>query len=125
MRRVALIVEDSGSMRQLIAMSLRRIPGLEILEASNGFEALRRLGEPPVPDILLIDINMPEMDGLKLVARVRSDERLKHVPIIIVTTEGSAEDYERAMALGANEYLTKPIQGARLLAKVKGLLKVE
>ena len=75
-------------------------------------------------DIILTDINMPIMDGLKLVKRVRTDEALKDIPIIIITTEGAEEDRQRALALGANAYITKPIQAPQVIAKVKELLKL-
>jgi two-component system chemotaxis response regulator CheY len=67
---------------------------------------------------------MPIMDGLKLVRRVRSDEALRHIPIIIITTEGAEEDRQRALALGANAYITKPIQAPQVIAKVKELLSI-
>jgi two-component system chemotaxis response regulator CheY len=76
-------------------------------------------------DIVVTDINMPIMDGLKLVKRIRSDEHHKNVPIIIITTEGSQEDRSRALALGANAYITKPIQAPQVIAKVKELLSLE
>jgi two-component system, chemotaxis family, chemotaxis protein CheY len=68
---------------------------------------------------------MPIMDGLKLVKRVRSDPTHKDVPIIIITTEGSSEDRSRALQLGANAYITKPIQAPQVIAKVKELLKID
>jgi two-component system chemotaxis response regulator CheY len=74
-------------------------------------------------DIALIDINMPVMDGLKLIRLMRSEETLKDIPIVVITTEGASEDRERALDLGANEYLTKPIQANRVLSVVKGLMK--
>ncbi|MCU1278794.1 MAG: Chemotaxis regulator - transmits chemoreceptor signals to flagelllar motor component CheY [bacterium] len=119
----ALVVEDSPTMRQLIVFALRRIRGLEVLEADDGVDALRKLAASKL-DIILTDINMPIMDGLKLVKRVRSDESLKGIPIIIITTEGAEEDRQRALALGANAYITKPIQAPQVIAKVKELLKI-
>lgn len=119
----ALVVEDSPTMRQLIVFALRRIRGLEVLEADDGVDALRKLAASKL-DIILTDINMPIMDGLKLVKRVRSDEALKNIPIIIITTEGAEEDRQRALALGANAYITKPIQAPQVIAKVKELLKI-
>jgi len=119
----ALVVEDSPTMRQLIVFALRRIRGLEVLEADDGVDALRKLAASKL-DIILTDINMPIMDGLKLVKRVRSDEALKSIPIIIITTEGAEEDRQRALALGANAYITKPIQAPQVIAKVKELLKI-
>jgi two-component system, chemotaxis family, chemotaxis protein CheY len=120
---IALVVEDSPTMRQLIVFALNRIRGLQVVEADDGVDALRKLGGGKL-DIILTDINMPIMDGLKLVKRVRSDEALKNIPIIIITTEGADEDRQRALALGANSYITKPIQAPQVIAKVKELLKL-
>jgi two-component system chemotaxis response regulator CheY len=119
----ALVVEDSPTMRQLIVFALRRIRGLEVLEADDGVDALRKMAATKL-DIILTDINMPIMDGLKLVKRVRSDDALKAIPIVIITTEGAEEDRQRALALGANAYITKPIQAPQVIAKVKELLKL-
>ena len=119
----ALVVEDSPTMRQLIVFALNRIKGLTVVEANDGVDALRKLSAQQL-DIILTDINMPIMDGLKLVRRVRSDEALKSIPIIIITTEGAEEDRQRALALGANSYITKPIQAPQVIAKVKELLKI-
>ena len=118
----ALVVEDSPTMRQLLVFALRRIKDITIVEANDGVDALRKLAVPPRPDIILTDINKPIMDGLKLVARVRSDDDLKRVPIIIITTEGGQEDRHRALALGANAYVTKPIQAPQVVAMVKELM---
>jgi len=123
--RTALVVEDSPTMRQLIVFALKRIKGLSIIEADDGVDALKKLAGPARPDIILTDINMPIMDGLKLVKRVRSDDGLKTIPIIIITTEGGAEDRQRALALGANAYITKPIQAPQVIAKVKELLGIQ
>ncbi len=119
----ALVVEDSPTMRQLIVFALNRIRGLTVLEANDGVDALRKMTAQPL-DIILTDINMPIMDGLKLVRRVRSDEALKAIPIVIITTEGAEEDRQRALALGANAYITKPIQAPQVIAKVKELLRI-
>jgi two-component system chemotaxis response regulator CheY len=119
----ALVVEDSPTMRQLIVFALHRIRGLSVIEADDGVDALRKLAASKL-DIILTDINMPIMDGLKLVKRVRSDEALKAIPIVIITTEGAEEDRQRALALGANAYVTKPIQAPQVIAKVKELLKL-
>jgi two-component system chemotaxis response regulator CheY len=118
-----LIVEDSPTMRQLLVFALRRLKDVEIVEAQDGMDGLRRVSSDHF-DIALIDINMPVMDGLKLIRLMRDEESLRQIPIVVVTTEGADEDRERALALGANEYLTKPIQANRVLAVVKDLLKV-
>jgi two-component system chemotaxis response regulator CheY len=96
---------------------------VEIAEAQDGMDGLRRVSNDHF-DLALIDINMPVMDGLKLINLIRSDDNLKDIPICVITTEGAKEDRERAMSLGANEYLTKPIQANRVLAVAKSLLKI-
>ena len=118
-----LIIEDSPTMRQLIRFALNRIPGAVVVETSDGVDGLKKLSSNEV-DLILTDINMPIMDGLKLVNLVRSNEAYKEIPIVIITTEGAKEDKERAMALGANAYITKPIQSTALLSTVKELLKL-
>ena len=117
----ALVVEDSQTMRQLIVFALRRLKALDITEADDGGDALRKLQGAKF-DILITDINMPIMDGLKLVRVVRQDAIHKEIPIVIITTEGAQEDRERALALGANAYITKPIQAPQVINTVKELL---
>ena len=118
-----LVVEDSPMMRQLLVFALARIKRISVTEAEDGVDALRKLANTRF-DLVVTDINMPIMDGLKLVKRIRGDEVHKDVPIIIITTEGSTEDRQRAMALGADAYITKPIQAPQVIAKVKELLDV-
>lgn len=118
--KTALIVEDSPTMRQLLVYAVGRLD-LHTVEASDGVDALKKLSEI-TPDIILADINMPVMDGLKLVKRVRSDERLRDIPIVIITTEGADEDRERALSLGANAFVTKPIQAPQVVELVRELL---
>jgi two-component system chemotaxis response regulator CheY len=122
-RRRILIVEDSPTMRQLLAFALKRLKDTEIVEASDGMDGLRKVTSDHF-DLALVDINMPVMDGLKLISLIRSEDSLQEMPIVVITTEGATEDRERALALGANEYLTKPIQANRVLAVAKGLLKI-
>jgi len=117
-----LVIEDSPTMRQLIRFALNRIPGAQVIEASDGVDGLKKLSSSEF-DLILTDINMPIMDGLKLVNLVRSNDSYKDIPIVIITTEGAKEDKERAMALGADAYITKPIQSATLLSTVQELLK--
>ncbi len=116
-----LVVDDSPTMRQLIVFALRRIAGLQIEEAGDGVAALKKLSADSY-DLLLTDINMPIMDGLKLVNLIRNDAQYKAMPVIVITTEGAQLDRERAIALGANEYITKPIQTARIIEVVRQLL---
>ena len=119
-----LVVEDSPMMRQLLVFALSRVKHLRVTEADDGVDGLRKLAAGKF-DIILTDINMPIMDGLKLVKRVRTDPVHKLTPIVVITTEGSQEDRQRAMQLGANAYITKPIQAPQVIAKVKELLGIE
>jgi len=118
-----LVVEDSPMMRQLIVFALARLKNLRVVEADDGVDGLKKLASGRF-DIVITDINMPIMDGLKLVKRIRSDAIHKDVPIMIITTEGAEEDRQRALQLGANAYITKPIQAPQVIAKVKELLKI-
>ena len=118
-----LIVEDSPTMRQLLAFALKRLKDVEIVEAQDGMDGLRKVTSDHF-DLALIDINMPVMDGLKLISLIRGEDSIADMPIVVVTTEGAREDRERALALGANEYLTKPIQANKVLSVAKSLLKV-
>ncbi|MBN1608823.1 MAG: response regulator [Polyangiaceae bacterium] len=111
-------------MRQLLVFALARVKNLHVTEADDGVDGLRKLAVGRY-DIIVTDINMPIMDGLKLVKRVRSDPSHKDTPIVIITTEGSSEDRQRALQLGANAYITKPIQAPQVIATVKELLKIE
>lgn len=118
-----LVIEDSPTMRQLIRFALNRLSQIEIVEAADGVDGLKKLSSNEI-DLILTDINMPVMDGIKLVTLVRSNETFKDIPIIIITTEGAKEDKDRAMALGADAYITKPIQANDLLATVKRILEL-
>jgi two-component system chemotaxis response regulator CheY len=120
-RQRILIVEDSPTMRQLLVFALRRLSGVDIVEAQDGMDGLRKLSSDRF-DLALIDINMPVMDGLKLIGLMRSEDALRDVPVVVITTEGAEQDRERALRLGADEYLTKPIQANRVLSVVRGLL---
>jgi two-component system chemotaxis response regulator CheY len=119
-----LVVEDSPMMRQLLVFALSRVKQLKVTEADDGVDGLKKLAAGRF-DIILTDINMPIMDGLKLVKRVRTDPVHKDVPIVIITTESAEEDRQRALSLGANAYITKPIQAPQVIAKVRELLGLE
>lgn len=116
-----LVVEDSPTMRQLISFAMKRIPNAHVIEATDGVDALKKMSADTV-DLILCDINMPVMDGLKLVSLVRGNPSYKDIPIIIITTEGAEEDRKRALAIGANSYLPKPIQTQELIKLVNTYL---
>ncbi len=117
-----LVVEDSPTMRQLIGFAVKRIPDSKVIEATDGVDALKKLSTQKI-DIILADINMPIMDGLKLVSLVKNNPSYKDIPVIMITTEGAEEDKKRALAIGANAYLTKPIQTQELMKLVSSFLE--
>jgi len=120
-KRRCLLVEDSPTMRQLIVFALKRVPDLEIVEASDGVDALKKLPDGTF-DLILTDINMPIMDGLKLISLMKNNPLYRDIPVVVITTEGAKEDREQGMALGAMSYITKPVQTNNLLKIVKEIL---
>ncbi|MDH4164214.1 MAG: response regulator, partial [Nitrospirota bacterium] len=115
-----LLTDDSTIMRMVISLHLKRFTGAQITEAVNGREALAKLTQEPF-DLLITDINMPEMNGIELVRHLRTGLN-NPIPIIIITTKGEVKDRELGMQLGANRYLTKPVDPKSLIMTVLDLL---
>ncbi len=113
-----LIVDDSTAMRSLLVATLESLGNIRIVQATNGFEALRILPREEV-DLVLTDINMPDINGLELLSFLRNNQVYEVLPVIVISTEGSHKDIEKAISLGANEYLVKPFQPEKLLELVK------
>ncbi len=121
MQRV-LIVEDSPTMRALLNSALEGLePPVKITEASSGFEALRRLPRESF-DLIITDINMPDINGLELVSFVKSNDAYRSIPLVIVSTESSERDREKGVELGADAYLVKPFEPEHLREIVEDLL---
>ncbi len=107
MQRI-LIVEDSATMRSLIVSSLEALEvSVKVVEAKNGFEALRLLPRE-VFDLVVTDINMPDINGLELASFIKGSEKYASIPLVIVSTEGSERDVEKGLGIGADAYLVKP-----------------
>jgi two-component system chemotaxis response regulator CheY len=114
----ALVIDDSRTMRRLISMQLSDLR-VEITEADNGAVAWDVLQSmDPVPDVALVDWNMPEMNGIELVRKIRADQRFRGLTIIMVTTESEMTQMAAALAAGANEYVMKPFTKEVLLDKL-------
>ena len=113
----ALVVDDSRAMR-LIIRRILEAEGYDVLEASDGKEALELLASAPKPDLALIDWNMPVLDGLELVSAMRKDPDSRQVALMMVTTENESDQIVRALAAGAHEYLIKPFTPEALLDKL-------
>ena len=119
-----LIVEDSKAIRSMIRVSLEEAGGFYAAEAGNGFEALKTLPTRSF-DLIITDINMPDINGLELIGYVKSNPSYQNIPLIIVSTEKTDEDKKRGMALGAAGYVVKPFRKDELMATVERALKKE
>jgi two-component system chemotaxis response regulator CheY len=117
---LALVVDDSLTARLKLKSALAA-KGYEILEAENGKEALQRLASRGVPDVALVNWNMPLMNGLAFVKEVRSDSRFDEMRVVMVTSETAGTKVARALMAGADEYLMKPYSSALLFEKLEFL----
>jgi len=120
----ALVVDDSRAMRRILGGMLRQF-GFEVVEAANGSEALDLLERLPRPDLVLVDWNMPVMNGLEFIQHVRAREQFQGLPLMMVTTETETERVQTALAAGANEYVMKPFDQSVIADKLQllGLLE--
>ncbi len=125
MAQRVLIVDDSASLRADMVRVLKASdPGLEIVEARDGIDALKRVNDTPV-DLIIADLMMPRMDGLKLLSAIRQDERLQHTPVIIVTSQNQIEEKLLTFEHGAQDFLTKPYHPAELVARTRVMLRLQ
>lgn len=108
-----LIADDSATMRAMLVAIAEEAGDYQIVEASSGFEALRLLPRGHV-DLILTDINMPDINGLELISYLRNNPNYKDIPVFIISTEGSTKDIEKGKQLGADEYVVKPFSPATL-----------
>ncbi len=113
MGRAVLIAEDSAVTRAFLVSTLEEIEDFDIVEASTGFEALKQLPRRKF-SLIITDINMPDINGLELINFVKNNLSYRQIPLIVVTTEGAEKDRQKGMALGADEYLVKPIDPEEL-----------
>ena len=113
-----LVVDDSRAIRRIIGDIMRELD-FEVLEAANGFEALAQLDEHGSPDIVLVDWNMPEMNGLQFIKQVRANPAYFDLPLMMVTTETEMERMATAFMAGVNEYVMKPFDKQTILEKLQ------
>ncbi|MBF5046357.1 response regulator [Aggregicoccus sp. 17bor-14] len=123
MRFKVLIVEDSKASREFIAATVESIDGLEAVQTASGFEALKILPRHRF-ELIITDINMPDINGLELINFVKKNPNYRDVPLFVITTEGREQDRERGLALGAAEYLVKPFSPESLEALVRRYLRL-
>jgi two-component system chemotaxis response regulator CheY len=119
-----LVVDDSAAIRKILQRVLRQtgMPIHTIYEAGDGMEALTVLGTQHV-DLVLSDINMPKMDGLQLLAAVKASEQWRHIPVVMITTEGGETKVAEAVKLGAAGYVRKPFTADQIKEKLAGILE--
>ena len=117
-----LVVDDAADLRLLVRTVLRRA-GIEVTEATNGEEALELLDRGPLPDAVVLDIQMPKLDGWDTLAAIRADPRTVTLPVIVCTVRAQAADVARAWTLGADAVVTKPFAVEDLSAAVLGLME--
>jgi two-component system chemotaxis response regulator CheY len=119
-----MVVDDSATMRSLVSSYIAEMGDYETVEAASGFEALKLLPSKRI-DLIVTDINMPDINGLELINFVKSSAIYSHIPMIIITTERGEADRERGLTLGAREYLVKPFLAEELKAAVNGVFAEE
>lgn len=124
MNKKVLVVDDSETMRSLLVSTLEEIDGLETVQASNGFEALKALPMQSF-DMVMTDINMPEINGLEIVHFIKNNQAYRKIPLIIVSTESGQADIQKGLALGAQRYITKPFDPEHVKKAVKELLNLK
>ena len=120
-----LVVDDSSTMRRIIKNTLARLGHKDILEGGDGIEGWNALNSNPDIDMLITDWNMPEMNGLELVKKVRADSRFTDLPIIMVTTEGGKAEVITALKAGVNNYIVKPFTPQVLKEKLGAVMGIE
>jgi two-component system chemotaxis response regulator CheY len=121
--RSILIVEDSPTTRALIRALIEEIGDFNTVEASSGFDALKLLPTQEF-DLVITDINMPDINGLELINFIKNNPKYCHLPLIIVSTERNDEDKKRGMELGATAYITKPFKANELQEVIKQTMNV-
>jgi two-component system chemotaxis response regulator CheY len=121
MPKTILIVDDSNTMRSLLELSIKSLGDVKVVTAKNGAEGLEKMA-PVAPALVLVDVNMPIMGGLEFIENVRNARADKSTPIVIITTQGDEESVRKGLTLGATAYLTKPVNGARLVETALKLL---
>jgi two-component system chemotaxis response regulator CheY len=119
-----LIVDDSKSTRELLCATLEQLDGFTVVESSSGFEALKMLPRHRF-DLIITDINMPDINGLELINFVKKNPNYRETPLFIVSTESSEHNRRRGLELGAAEYLVKPFEPEALAALVLRYIKAD
>lgn len=118
-----LVVDDSEAMRGLVSSTVETVDGVEVVESSGGYDALKMLPRENF-DLIITDINMPDINGLELISFVRQSSAHRGIPLIVISTESTERDIKKGLDLGASAYLTKPFEPGILIDMVRGHLGI-
>jgi two-component system alkaline phosphatase synthesis response regulator PhoP len=118
-----LVVDDYPNMVEMLSMRLKS-SGFEVLASYDGIDALQK-ARVHLPDLILLDVLLPKMDGFKICRLLKFDEKYRHIPIIMLTSRAREVDRETGMEMGANAYMFKPYDSAALMSEIYRLLKIE
>jgi two-component system chemotaxis response regulator CheY len=121
MGKTVLVVDDSPTMRQMVAFTLSNA-GFTVVEAGNGKEAMGKISGGAKPDLVVTDLNMPEMDGITLIQEIRKNAALKFMPILMLTTESSDDKKKAGQAAGATGWVVKPFNPEQMLNVIQKVL---
>ncbi len=121
MQKHILLIDDSRTIRNLVAFVLKS-EGYKISTAEDGLDGIEKLYNIDAVDLIIVDVNMPRMDGFTFIKTVRTQDADKDIPIIVLSTEGQEKDIQKGMSLGANLYMVKPAQPEKMVRNIKMLL---
>ena len=121
MAKLVMLVDDSDVLRKITVFNLKK-HGYEVVEATNGEEAIEKLSGGIKPNLMLLDIMMPKMDGFTVLKKLRESDEWKDIPVIVLTAKGGEEDEQTAMSLGATMVMTKPFSPVQLIQEVKKVI---
>jgi len=119
-----LIVDDDPNVALLVKMTLSKQVGFSLEIAENGHEALEKIEKEP-PDLVLLDLMMPGIDGIEVCRRIKNDKKTKYIPVLMLTAKRDAADMILGMEVGANDYITKPFNPEELVARVRVHLRIK
>ncbi|RAL24856.1 DNA-binding response regulator [Lujinxingia litoralis] len=122
MSKLILIVEDEHDLVQNLEYNLRR-EGFEAISAATGHQALARLKERPLPDLLLLDLMLPDLSGYEVCRRVRADQTTRHIPVLMLTARGEEHERVQGFESGADDYVVKPFNVRELMLRVRAVLR--
>ncbi len=121
-KKKIMVVEDDVFVMDIYHTKLEQ-EGFQVIEAANGLEAIKKL-EEVIPDVMLLDILMPYMDGLEVLEKIKADDRFKNIPVVLLTNLSQKEEVNKGLKLGANDYLIKShFTPSEALDKIKNFLK--